>query len=102
MSWEKEDFSGRSPTERPFFKPVSLEPRQARLLISLSNVKGRELKAIIDPFCGTGGIAIEGCLQDIEVLASDLDSRMVEGTISNLKWLGTALCDHRGQEPLFR
>ena len=88
MSWEKEDFSGRSPTERPFFKPVSLEPRQARLLISLSNVKGRELKAIIDPFCGTGGIAIEGCLQDIEVLASDLDSRMVEGTISNLKWLG--------------
>ena len=24
--WSKEDFSGRSPTERPYFKPVSLEP----------------------------------------------------------------------------
>ena len=88
VDWEKEDFSGRSPTERPYFKPVSLDPRQARLLISLSNKPGRDLNTIIDPFCGTGGIAIEGCLQDIEVLASDLDSRMVEGSISNLKWLG--------------
>lgn len=87
VDWEKEDFTGRSPTERPYFKPVSLEPRQARLLISLSNIPGRETKTIIDPFCGTGGIAIEGSLQDIEVLASDLDSRMVEGSISNLKWL---------------
>ena len=87
MSWEKEDFSGRSPTERPFFKPVSLEPRQARLLISLSNVKGRELKAIIDPFCGTGGIAKRVACKILRSV-SDLDSRMVEGTISNLKWLG--------------
>jgi len=86
--WSKESFSGRSPTERPYFKPISLEPRQARLLISLSRVPGREIKAVVDPFCGTGGIAIEAVLQDIRALASDLDSRMVEGTISNLKWLG--------------
>ena len=86
--WSKEDFSGRSPTERPYFKPISLEPRQARLLISLSRVPNREIKAIVDPFCGTGGIVIEGALQDIRVLASDLDSRMVEGTKKNLKWVG--------------
>ena len=86
--WSKENFSGRSPTERPYFKPISLEPRQARLLISLSRVPNREIKAIVDPFCGTGGIAIEGALQDIRVLASDLDSRMVEGTKKNLKWIG--------------
>ena len=85
--WSKEDFSGRSPTERPYFKPVSLEPRQARLLISLSNIPGREIGTVVDPFCGTGGIAIEAALQDIEVLASDLDSRMVEGTRENLRWL---------------
>jgi tRNA (guanine10-N2)-dimethyltransferase len=85
--WSKEDFSGRSPTERPYFKPVSLEPRQARLLISLSNIQGREIGTVVDPFCGTGGIAIEAALQDIEVLASDLDSRMVKGTRENLRWL---------------
>lgn len=86
--WSKENFSGRSPTDRPYFKPISLEPRQARLLISLSRVPGREIKAVVDPFCGTGGIAIEATLQDISALASDLDSRMVEGTKANLKWLG--------------
>ena len=41
---------------------------------------------IVDPFCGTGGIAIEASLLGLEVLASDLDSRMVEGTKSNLDW----------------
>ena len=87
-NWSKESFSGRSPTERPYFKPISLEPRQARLLISLSRVPNREIKAVIDPFCGTGGIAIEAVLQNIRALASDLDSRMVEGTKENLKWLG--------------
>ena len=39
---------------------------------------------IVDPFCGTGGIAIEASLLGLEVLASDLDSRMVEGTKSTL------------------
>jgi len=87
-NWSKESFSGRSPTERPYFKPISLEPRQARLLISLSRVPNREIKAVIDPFCGTGGIAIEAVLQNIRALASDLDTRMVEGTKENLKWLG--------------
>ena len=58
-NWSKESFSGRSPTKRPYFKPISLEPRQARLLISLSRVPNRELKAGVDPFGGTGGIAIE-------------------------------------------
>jgi tRNA G10 N-methylase Trm11 len=44
----------------------------------------------VDPFCGTGGIAIEAALQGIEVLASDLDPRMVEGTLENLEWAGTS------------
>jgi len=86
--WSKQDFSGRSPTERPYFKPISLEPRQARLLISLASIPGRDEPLVIDPFCGTGGIAIEAALQDFQVLASDLDSRMVDGTKQNLNWAG--------------
>lgn len=86
--WERENYSGRSPTDRPFFKPVSLEPRQARLLISLGYRPGREIREVVDPFCGTGGIVIEAALQGLGVLASDLDSRMVNGTRENLDWVG--------------
>lgn len=85
--WEREKYSGRSPTERPFFKPVSLEPRQARLMISIGHRPGCEVKHVVDPFCGTGGIAIEAALQGMGVLASDLDSRMVDGTRENLDWV---------------
>ncbi len=85
--WGREKYSGRSPTERPFFKPVSLEPRQARLMISLGHRPGWDVKQVVDPFCGTGGIVIEAALQGIGVLASDLDSRMVEGTRKNLDWI---------------
>ena len=86
--WQRESYSGRAPTERPFFQPVSLDPRQARLLISLAHRRTSEIETVIDPFCGTGGIAIEAALQGIETLASDLDSRMVEGTLENLASFG--------------
>ena len=86
--WQRESYSGRAPTERPFFQPVSLDPRQARLLISLAHRRTSEIKTVVDPFCGTGGIAIEAALQGIETLASDLDSRMVEGTLENLASYG--------------
>jgi tRNA G10 N-methylase Trm11 len=55
-------------------------------MISLSHRSNWAPKRIIDPFCGTGGIAIEAILQGFEVLASDLDSVMVEGTEKNLLW----------------
>jgi len=86
--WKRESYSGRAPTERPFFQPISLDPRQARLLISLAHRRTSETNTVIDPFCGTGGIAIEAALQGIETLASDLDSRMVEGTLENLASFG--------------
>jgi len=78
-------YTGASPTQRPFFKPVSLDPRLARLMVSLS-LSGNPTSTVVDPFCGTGGIAIEASMLGMEVLASDLDSRMVEGTLSNLEW----------------
>ena len=86
--WQRESYSGRAPTDRPFFQPVSLDPRQARLLISLAHRRTSETNTVIDPFCGTGGIVIEAALQGIETLASDLDPRMVEGTIENLSSFG--------------
>ena len=88
--WQRDSYAGRAPTDRPFFQPGSLDPRQAKLMISLAHRRSAETKTVVDPFCGTGGIAIEAALQGIEVLASDLDPRMVEGTLENLEWAGTS------------
>jgi|TARA_B110000914_G_C15512512_1_gene471554 putative methyltransferase (TIGR01177 family) len=96
-------FESRSPIDRPFFKPVSLEPRLARLMISLSHKPDYSPSIIIDPFCGTGGIAIEASLQGIQVLASDLDTEMTEGTIRNLEWSkgdGKFIVKHCGVEDI--
>ena len=81
-------YTGTSPTERPFFKPVTLDPRLARLMVSLSHRRGYSPTVVADPFCGTGGIAIEAALLGMKVLASDLDGSMVEGTRTNLEWAG--------------
>ncbi len=78
-------YKGKPPTERPFFKPVTLDPRLARLMVSLAHRPGRTPTAIVDPFCGTGGIAIEASLLGMQALASDLDPEMVEGTTTNLQ-----------------
>ena len=72
--------------ERPFFKPISLEPRLAKLLISLAHREVINPQIMIDPFCGTGGIAIEALIQGMDVFASDLDPTMVYGAQKNLSW----------------
>ena len=79
-----QSFQNRSPTDRPYFKPVSLDPRLARAMVNLCYTDGQPPTTIIDPFCGTGGIAIESAMIGIPVIASDLDPEMVNGTILNL------------------
>lgn len=91
-NWQRSGWGGRSPMERPFFQPVSLEPRLARLMISLCHRLDSEPTTVIDPFCGTGGIAIEAMLAGLNVLASDLDPKMVKGTEENLQWVSEDLC----------
>ena len=77
----------RRASQRPFFKPVSLEPRLARLAVNLASgplQKG----ATLDPMTGTGGFAIEAALSGRDVVALDLDAEMIEGAKKNLEWSG--------------
>ena len=78
----------RRASQRPFFKPVSLEPRLARLAVNLA---GGPLQkgAILDPMTGTGGFAIEAALSGRDIVALDLDAEMIVGAKSNLEWAGT-------------
>lgn len=88
-SGPKGDESGeRRASQRPFFKPVSLEPRLARLAVNLASgplQKG----ATLDPMTGTGGFAIEAALSGRDVVALDLDAEMIDGAKENLEWSGS-------------
>ena len=59
------DFNKRKPQHRPFFKPTSMHPKIARLLVNLAHVKAGN--TVLDPFCGTGGILIEAALMKMKV-----------------------------------
>jgi tRNA (guanine10-N2)-dimethyltransferase len=82
---ESDGVSSRKAAERPFFKPVSLDPRLARLAVNLaSGPVGNG--ATIDVMTGTGGFLIEAALSDRIAVGLDLNPEMVEGTIQNLEW----------------
>jgi tRNA (guanine10-N2)-dimethyltransferase len=74
---DRSAFEERHVEERPLFSPVSLHPRMARAMVNLARVAPGD--RVLDPFVGTGGIALEAGLVGGEVLAGDVDPRMVEG-----------------------
>lgn len=77
--------------ERPFFSPISLHPRYARALINLTGVKRGG--TVLDPFCGTGGIAIEAAFMGMKAIASDFDPEMIAGTQENMDFYNLELHD---------
>ena len=82
---ESDGLAGRKAAERPFFKPVSLDPRLARLAVNLASgpvARGTTL----DVMTGTGGFLIEAALSGRSAIGLDLDEAMVSGTVQNLEW----------------
>ena len=70
-------------SHRPYFSPISIHPRIARAMVNLSNCNYKE--PVIDPFCGTGGILIEGADMGFNVVGIDLKEKMIEFSKGNLK-----------------
>lgn len=75
-------FDQRKPGSRHFFHPGVMMPRIARALVNISCIQPGEVLA--DPFCGTGGILLEGQLIGLFVVGSDIDPGMVEGSRCNV------------------
>ena len=73
-------------SHRPYFSPIGIHPRIARAMINLSNCANE--KPLIDPFCGTGGILIEGADMGLKVTGIDLKEKMIEYSKGNLKHYG--------------
>ena len=80
----KKHYFTLKPHKRPFFYPGSMSPKLARGMSNLSRIKKDSI--VLDPFCGTGGILIEAGIIGAKVLGMDIDEKMVEGTIKNLKY----------------
>ena len=75
----------RRATERPFFRPISLDPRLARLAVNLAGGPVDE-NAILDPMTGTGGFAMEAITMGRNCLAIDMDEDMIFGAKQNIDW----------------
>lgn len=75
--------------ERPFFSPISLHPRYARALINLTGARRGD--RVLDPFCGTGGIAIEAGFMGMRPVISDFDENMIIGARENMEHYGLEL-----------
>lgn len=80
----KKHFFELKPHKRPFFYPGSMSPKLARCMVNLTHIKKGE--RLLDPFCGTGGILIEAGIIGTRVVGTDIDPKMVKGTIENLKY----------------
>ncbi|MHA1121881.1 MAG: THUMP domain-containing protein [Candidatus Heimdallarchaeota archaeon] len=76
-------FESRRADRRPYFKPGTLEPRFARMMANLSKASTQNF--LLDPFCGPGGIILEGALMNCDVVGLDIDKRMVIGSIRNIE-----------------
>jgi len=76
-------FDDRKVQYRPFFSPISLDPKLARILVNLSLVK--KGKILLDPFCGTGGILLEGGLIGAKLIGSDIENKMIDGCKETLE-----------------
>ena len=75
----------RRATERPFFRPISLDPRLARLAVNLAGGPVDE-NAILDPMTGTGGFAMEAITMGRNCLAIDKNEDMIFGAKQNIDW----------------
>jgi tRNA (guanine10-N2)-dimethyltransferase len=79
-------FIMRRPSNRPFFHPSAMETWLARSLVNL--VESRENDIVLDPFCGTGGLLIEGGLINIRMIGIDISWEMCKGALRNIRFYG--------------
>lgn len=79
----KHDFGKRKPHLRPRLHPTSLHPKLARCLVNLTGIKKG---AVVDPFCGSGGILIEAGLMNLKPIGYDINPVMLKMSKLNLDY----------------
>lgn len=87
-------FSPMDYSERDLGKPNRprrrglLPPKLARQMVNLARTP--ETGKLLDPFCGSGVILIEGLLLGFEVMGSDFREEALDQSRENLQWFAAA------------
>ncbi len=84
LAKQPKGFEERRPQRKPFFKPGALDPRLSRVFVNLARIPPGGL--YLDPFCGTGGFAVEALSIGLRALCGDADRVMAEGGLRNLRF----------------
>ena len=92
----RQAWSSRRPRARPFFHPSAIFPKLSRALVNLSRCRAGDL--FLDPFAGTGSLALEAALVGARAVALDQVAKMTWGSLANMKhfrqeWLGVVRAD---------
>lgn len=84
-------------THKDRHKPYSdrkkgmLPPKVALMMVNIAigdnPVQEDRKNLLLDPFCGTGTVLIEGLLTNLDVIGSDLDVEATKGSKQNIEWL---------------
>lgn len=87
LGWEvatsDRGYGDRTPTDRPFFQPGSMDPLLARAVANLARTEPGD--RVLDPMCGTGGVLIEAGLLGGQPIGFDAQEKMVRGARTNLR-----------------
>lgn len=75
----QQDFNTRRSHQFIYNHPTSLNPRYSRAMINMSKAK-----LILDPFCGVGGILIEGAQAGNTMVGGDYSEEMIARARSNI------------------
>ena len=81
----RKEYLARDPGKRPVFRPGSMKSEFAKAMVNLSQIKQNEL--LYDPFCGSGGMLIEGLTLDAFSIGSDIDYEAIQAARANLSAL---------------
>jgi tRNA G10 N-methylase Trm11 len=84
-AWSDRDY-GRPSRDA---KSGMLPPKLARMMINLAGIDPRGT-TLLDPFCGSGTVLMEGALMGCtELIGSDISEKAVADTKKNMNWLIT-------------
>lgn len=83
-------FRIRSKRFKAFKHPASITPEEARLLVNTAACQ----RLLLDPFCGSGTLVIEACTQSLEAVGADVDRRVAQGALLNLKLFSCDAASH--------
>ena len=73
----------RMPVKRAINKPYTLKADMSRTCINLLDVKSGDV--VLDPFCGIGGILLEGLDMNLTMIGNDINEKDLEHTKTNCK-----------------